>query len=191
MNVFDFDGTIYAGDSTADFTLYCLARQPRILLALPQWARGLASALNALRTDRAARDMTALKERLYAYLPLVRDMPGTLDRFWSTHGRKLYPWYLEMKRPDDVIISAGPRFLLEPVCRELGVSLIASEVEPSTGRCSSRNCRGSVKAERFMETYPGAVIDAFYSDSMSDLPMARLAQRAYLARYGRVRDWPL
>lgn len=31
MNVYDFDKTIYAGDSTIDFYLFCLKRQPAIL----------------------------------------------------------------------------------------------------------------------------------------------------------------
>jgi phosphoserine phosphatase len=190
VNVFDFDGTIYSGDSTLDFTLYCLARQPRILRALPRWSRALISALDMLRDDPVSRDATRCKEHLYAYLPLVRDMPGTLERFWSGHARKLREWYLEMKRPDDIIISAGPRFLLQPVCDKLRVSLIASDVDPATGRCVSRVCRGWVKAERFNAEYPGADIDSFYSDSGSDLPMAKLARRAYMVRGKRVMDWP-
>ncbi len=31
MNVYDFDGTIYSGDSTIDFYLFCLRKQPEIL----------------------------------------------------------------------------------------------------------------------------------------------------------------
>ena len=30
MNVFDFDGTIYNGDSSKDFFFYCLKRYPKI-----------------------------------------------------------------------------------------------------------------------------------------------------------------
>ena len=31
MNVYDFDGTVYAGDSTVDFYFFCLRKQPGIL----------------------------------------------------------------------------------------------------------------------------------------------------------------
>ena len=35
MNVYDFDGTIYDGDSTLDFWYFCLKKHPQILLYLP------------------------------------------------------------------------------------------------------------------------------------------------------------
>ena len=40
IDVYDFDGTIYDGDSTVDFTRFCLRRHPGVLAGLPQfWAR--------------------------------------------------------------------------------------------------------------------------------------------------------
>jgi len=35
MNVYDFDGTIYNGDSTVDFFLFALKRKPSLLLNVP------------------------------------------------------------------------------------------------------------------------------------------------------------
>ena len=35
MNVYDFDKTIYYGDSTADFYLFCLKRHKKILTLAP------------------------------------------------------------------------------------------------------------------------------------------------------------
>ena len=35
MNVYDFDKTIYDGDSTIDFYFYCLKKHPKIILCLP------------------------------------------------------------------------------------------------------------------------------------------------------------
>ncbi|GHU75140.1 haloacid dehalogenase [Clostridia bacterium] len=189
MNVYDFDGTIYAGDSTLDFTLHCILRQPWMLRALPDWARALAIAFNESRISPHAWDKTACKEHFYAYLPLLRNLPQTLGQFWSTHERKLYGWYLNQKRDDDIIISASPRFLLQPICDKLGLTLIASEVDPATGRCTHANCHGPVKVECFRAVNPDALVDAFYSDSTSDLPMARLARRAYFVHSGIITDW--
>ena len=39
MNVYDFDGTIYQGDSSVDFYVYCLKRRPRLFLELPRFFR--------------------------------------------------------------------------------------------------------------------------------------------------------
>ena len=35
MNVYDFDGTLYDGDSTMDLYRYCLLRRPYIVFCLP------------------------------------------------------------------------------------------------------------------------------------------------------------
>ena len=34
IDVYDFDGTIYDGDSTVDFTRFCLRRHPAVLAGL-------------------------------------------------------------------------------------------------------------------------------------------------------------
>ena len=36
IDVYDFDGTIYDGDSTVDFTLFCLRRHPGVIAGLPR-----------------------------------------------------------------------------------------------------------------------------------------------------------
>ena len=182
MNVYDFDGTIYKGDSSIDFYKHCLRRSPRLLLLTP---------LQLLRVLAAlpSRDKTTIKQALFIYLPRVPDVYGEVGRFWQTRGSMIHTWYLTQKQPDDVIISASPRFLLAPICMKLGVTLIASEVDPTTGRFMSRNCSGQNKPKRFREVFKDATVDCFYSDSRNDLPMARMARKAYMVKRGRVREW--
>ena len=62
----------------------------------------------------------------------------------------------------------------------LGIELIASPMDKHTAKMHGKNCFGEEKVRRFYEAHPGAVTEAFYSDSLSDAPMARIAQRAYL-----------
>lgn len=38
MNVYDFDGTIYDGDSSVDFFLYALKRMPSLIRYAPRQA---------------------------------------------------------------------------------------------------------------------------------------------------------
>ena len=38
IDVYDFDGTIYDGDSTVDFTRFCLRRHPAVLAGLKRAA---------------------------------------------------------------------------------------------------------------------------------------------------------
>ena len=35
IDVYDFDGTIYDGDSTVDFVFFCLRRHPNVIAGLP------------------------------------------------------------------------------------------------------------------------------------------------------------
>ena len=99
-------------------------------------------------------------------------------------------WYQAQRREDDVIVSASPEFLLAPIAAQLGARLIASRVDPFTGQYDGENCHGAEKVRRFQAEFGAAQPDAFYSDSLSDAPMARLATRAYLVRGERVLPWP-
>lgn len=182
MNTYDFDKTIFPKDSTATFYLWSLRRCPRALLSLPRTL--YAFVLMALRL----RSKTRCKEIFYGFLRyLPEDMP---ERFWREHINMVYPWYLAQKRDDDVVISAGPEFLLRPVAEELGFALIASRVDSRTGKTDGLNCHGEEKVRRFREKYGDVTPERFYSDSLSDTPMARVAREAFMIRHGAITPWP-
>ncbi len=183
MNVYDFDGTIYEGDSTADFFRFSLRRHPGCLLTLPLTAvKGAGYALKIVDRD-------GLKTSLYRFLRHIPDIDEELELFWDLHEKNLMSWYLERKREDDLIISASPQFLLEPVCRRLGVRLIASPVDKLSGELLGPNNHGDRKTKRLREQFPEAVIDEFYSDSRIDAPLAGLAGKAFLAVHGVISPW--
>lgn len=100
------------------------------------------------------------------------------------------PWYLERKKPDDVIISASPDFIVRPACERLGIGhLIATTVDPHTGEFLSENNRGEEKVRRFKAEFGNAPIEHFYSDSLSDAPMARLAAHSFFVRGELLYPW--
>lgn len=184
INVYDFDKTLLPYDSTEAFFLWCLRRYPRAGL------RG-AAALPLLPLQAVgARSKTEVKEALYRFLPALPDARAEAETFWAARLSDVRPWYLQRRRPDDVVISASPEFLLRPAAEALGFCLIASRVDPNTGRACGRNNDGAEKVRRFRLEYPDAAVAEFYSDSRHDAPMARLAQRAFLIRHGEPRPWP-
>ena len=187
MNVYDFDKTIFYPDSTACFYRYCLRRIPGTLL--PTLPKALAAGLCYRAGKTAARE---LKQLLFAFLPKLSaaELDALVSDFWREDERRIGAWYLMQKRPDDLIISASPRFLLSPICAKLGVSLIATEMDPRTGIISGENCHDYEKPRRFYAEYPGAKVDCFYSDSLTDSPMAALAERAFLVNKHRLSPWP-
>jgi len=180
MNVYDFDNTIFRGDSTARFFGFCLRRYPRIARRLPVVSTA------ALLLLIGKTDKTGFKSRLFGFLQDIPDIEAEVAAFWSNNAGRIKPWYLARKRPDDLIISAGPEFLLRPVCPRL----IASRVDPKTGAYSGKNCDGEEKLRRYRAEFGDAAIDEFYSDSLSDAPLARIAARAYLVRGDQVLPWP-
>ena len=54
IDVYDFDGTIYDGDSTVDLVLFCLRRHPALLTGLPGMLPRLVGALTGGLTATAA-----------------------------------------------------------------------------------------------------------------------------------------
>lgn len=183
MNVYDFDKTIYDGDSTADFIFFCIKRHPKTLLNLPLTAWSYLLYITGIYSK------TRFKENMYRFLVYISDIDGELEKFWSVHKKKIKKWYFEQKREDDLIISASPEFLLKPVCRELKVLLIASVVDKKNGKYTGENCHGAEKVRRMYERIPNPRVEEFYSDSLSDTPLAEEAERAFLVNGNKRVPW--
>ncbi len=185
MNVYDFDKTIFYPDSSFCFVKFCLRHYPRaVLQALPA-----AAVVGAEKLLQKA-DTKELKEKIFSFLPWLDDVERIVEEFWREHRKNLSRWYLEQKRPDDLVISASPEFLLGPICDELGVRLICTRMDPYTGRIHGLNCRDEEKVRRFRLEYPEGTIENFYSDSMADAPLAALAEHAFLVKDGKCGPWP-
>ncbi|MCH5186708.1 MAG: HAD-IB family phosphatase [Oscillospiraceae bacterium] len=184
MNVYDFDDTIYNGDSSVDFYKFCLRRHPSVLCCAPAQA----GAYIRFRAGRYTR--TEMKQIIYGYLRYVDNIDSEIRLFWNIHKKNLKEWYMKDKRrEDDLIISASPEFLLAPVFKEIGVEMMGSKLDKYTGIYSGENCYGEEKPKRFYEKYPAGVIDEFYSDSYSDLPLAKLARKAFMVKGNRITEW--
>ena len=185
MNVYDFDGTIYDGDSSRDFYLFCLKRY-KLYKTIPNTLWNLA--LLALHL----REKTPAKQGVYSYYKYIPDVDDALEQFWKKNAGKLKEWYTKGKmRDDDVIISASPEFQLRPICDKLGVKLLASRVDCHTGGYTGLNCDGKEKVRRFYEAFPGGKIDSFYSDSKKDTPIAHLAGSAFMVSGDKIEAWTL
>ena len=184
MNCYDFDKTIYNGDSTKDFYLFCLKRHKGIMKTFP----GLIKAFTKFYVLKKG-NKTDFKEKMYRFLPYI-NIEKDLPEFWASHKNNIKDWYYKTQREDDVIISASPEFLLEPICKELGIKyLMASKVDKKTGKYEGINCHGKEKVRRFYEMFPNGKIDDFYSDSYSDSPLAEISKKAFLVKGDELKDW--
>lgn len=182
INGYDFDGTIYDGDSSVDFTLYCIKRKPSILKKIPIQLKGIV--LYKLKI----KDKDYMKENLFSYLSLIDNIDEYIDDFWNSHYKKIKDWYIKQKKSTDVIISASPEFLLKPLEKKLKVGkVIATKVNKKTGKFESKNCHDYEKINRFEKEYKKNTINEFYSDSIkADKAMLDYAKTGYIVNKNEI-----
>ena len=184
MNVYDFDKTIYDGDSTLDFYLFVLKKKPELIKYLPVQVLGFIKYLFGMCTK------LEFKEKFYFFLNGIDYIDNLIEVFWDEKQLKIKEWYLKSKKDSDLIISASPTFLLEPICKRVGIKhLIASEVNKKTGVCEGENCYGEEKVIRLKKEFKDSVIDQFYSDSLSDAPLSLLADKRFIVSGNKIIKW--
>ena len=184
MNVYDFDKTIYAGDSTLDFYFFSLKKSPMLIRFLPIQIIGFIKYMFGMYSK------LQFKEKFYSFLKGIKDVDSMVELFWNENQDKIKDWYLKSKEESDVIISASPEFLLNTICRRIGIKhLIASEVNKNTGICEGENCYGEEKVLRFKKYFEKGEIKKFYSDSLSDAPISLMASERYIVSGNNILPW--
>lgn len=183
MNVYDFDNTIFKGDSTFKFYIFSLKKHPATIKYLPKLFGAFVKFYIFKKGTK-----TDFKEKMFSFVKYSTQQD--INEFWNKNKIRIKKWYLEQQKNDDVIISASPYFLLKPICDELDIKyLIASNVSKDTGKYNGINCHGTEKVRRFREKFQNKNIDSFYSDSKSDTPLAEIANQAFIVKGDKILPW--
>lgn len=186
MNVYDFDGTIYYANCIVNFFIWCANRQIKLwfTFAPKMVIKVILYKLGKLPFYRFIRD-------LFKYLSLIDDFDKKIEMFWDKHEKRISRWYLDQKRPDDLIISASPSCIIEPIAKRLGVQFMATEFDIETN-VFLNNFMFSKEKSRYLIDHGFPYVENFYSDSLSDTPLALCAEKAHLVkkRAQVVVDWP-
>ena len=173
-DLYDFDKTVFNGESGSEFWLFCLKRHPRIIKYLPKQLKGLLGhfVFHSISKKKS-------KELIYSYLPSI-DAEKEAELFWDKNIGRINKWF----RPDghdvpSVVCSASPVFQIKPVCDRLGVTLvIATEMDPKTGLISGENCKGEEKVKRLAKEASEYEFRDVYTDNLvSDCPILNLSNR--------------
>lgn len=176
MNSYDFDDTIYRGNSFRHFFFFCMVRLPYLVLFLPVIL--VAVLLRAVRILDKNKYLT-LMGRFVVFVPNVDKF---VVAFWDKKMSNIKQWYLAQQKEDDVIVSASPAYLVDEACRRLGVACIATKTNVRTGGIDGVHCYGEQKVVRFTSQHPDVVPIAYYSDSWSDKPMFDFCNVGYLVK---------
>ncbi len=185
MNVYDFDSTIFYPDSSMCFVLYAMKKHPSVFLNIFKVIPA------AVRYGRKKISVEQLKETLYGFLPRIKDIDALTDSFVEEYSDHIQKWYLERQKDDDVIISGSPEFYVGKFGKKFGFEVISTRMDKHTGKIEGNNCTKEEKIRRLMEAHPGAAVENFYSDSLKDTPMARIAEKAYMVKKDRITEWYL
>lgn len=185
MNVFDFDNTIYDGESTLDMFFFYIVRKPWLI-------KHLGTVLKAFA--RYKKGDVSLPEVIERYIPMVEkdalrvfDFENDPQIFWDKHEKKIKPLYNELRSDDDLIITASPDFSMEEICRRLGIRRwLTSRVDKQNGKILFANIREN-KIKAYEEAYGDTPIDNFYTDSPeNDAWLIEKAAHAFVVKKNKV-----
>lgn len=185
MNVYDFDNTIYDGESTVDFFLMCMRRHPSLIRLLP------IIIIKLIRYKSCKADIEEIRAFAEKYAcKLIKTIGNTdqeVKRFWDKNMKKVKAYYIKQRKNDDLIVSAAPELILSEFSRRMGgIKYICSEIDMSTGKIG-RICFGENKKEILTKEYPNISIDRFFTDSMNDRAVINMAKKAYLVKRSKIR----
>ena len=186
MNVYDFDNTIYDGESTFDFYLFCVKHHPRAIKFIFVVTWNLIKYKLCLISEEKLMDLA--EKYVCSFLKCCPDAEELVCDFWKSHIGKIKSFYTEFRQNDDVIVSASFGFLIRPILSKLNVkNILCSEIDFSNGKIKCL-CYRKNKVNLFKENYePEDVLDVF-TDSKNDEALMSLANRdVYIVRKNKIR----
>lgn len=184
--VYDFDGTIYDGDSTFDFLKFLINKKKSILFHLPKMC------LYFIKYKLKLIKKETMKECFFEIFTKFKNIDELVNEFWNKNEFKLKHFFTKKKSHKyDIIASASPYFLLAPIANKYKVEcLFASPVDMHTGKYNGKNCHGVEKVRLINKKYKDSIIEEMYSDdAIADKPLLDLANKSYIVKKNKIIDY--
>lgn len=178
MNIYDFDDTIFDGDSSVRFIKYSFKKYPFKVL----WCiiKGIKECIKYLFKKS---NIGLIKSELFSFVKKINNLDEYMEDYVLSHQKYIKNFYLEQRKDDDVVISASFLFIVKPFCDKLGIkTVIATNYDTVKGKIVGKNCKGKEKIVRFKEVFKEYNVEEAYSDSLSDIPMFEIAKKAYIVK---------
>lgn len=183
FTVYDFDGTIYDGDSTFDFIKYLIKRKKSTILHIPKMC------LYLIKYKLKLIKKETMKECFFEIFNKFDNIDKLVNDFWNKNDYKLKDFFTKKKNHNnDIIASASPYFLLEPIANKYKIEcLFASPVDKNTGKYDGINCHGVEKVRLINNKYKGSIIEEMYSDDANaDKPLLDLAKKSFIVKKNEI-----
>ncbi len=178
FDLYDFDGTIYDGDSGIDFIKYSIKHHKGTFKCL------LGAIGTVILFFLKLRTKEEMKNKIFRFVKDIDNIDEYVKGFWEEHEHQIKAFWIEKKdHSKDIIISASCRFWLQPIADKYKVyDLFATDIDMKTGKIIGNNCHGKEKVKLFYDKYPKATIMKMYTDSVNDLPLIEEAKEGILVK---------
>ena len=187
LSVYDFDKTIYNGETLNDFYRFYLIKKPwKIYTVIFQLWYFLLYVLKIINLEK-------LKENFLRFLngENTGELKKLIREFWKKKESKINLWVkdeiLKNKKETEILvaISASPTFLIIDRLRLMGFDVVIGtdflfESTKFHSHITSKNCKNYEKVKRLDKWAEDNNIQYdivnFYSDSIADKPLFDLAE---------------
>ena len=176
MNLYDFDKTIFNGECSLKLYMFVLSRHPKLW-----WHPFKAGFYGVLRGFRIV-NLTTFKQKFLTFMSHLKNPEKEIELFWDKEQGKVFDWYFKQKKPDDVICSASPLYIIKPLLSRINptATLVCSNIDLYTSKIENGevNCKGAEKVRRLTELGLTSFENG-YSDSTADVPMLKLCKNKF------------
>ena len=184
VNVYDFDNTIYDGETLIDYIMYYIKHDPKIWKYVPKLL---------LIAFKDKFHLFTVEEAIEAYAFFLEGYYSKLDNpaenivdFWDKNENRIKPWYAKVQKESDIIVSGTLDFILEEIANRIGFkNYVGSSIDESTGKFK-RLCFLDNKVRYFRELFPDAEIENFYTDSMNDKAMMDISEHVFIVKKDKI-----
>lgn len=180
INLYDFDGTIYDGNSSVDFFVFCLLRNPRIT------KHAVRNLSDVCKISLRLLNLEDSNGEYCSFLSELNDLDSLVELFWDKNQGKVQKWYLNQKEESDIVITGSPEFIIKPICEKLHISGIGTLVDIETGKITDL-CYKKNKLKRLEPILSNQQVNAFYTDDVeADCHLFPIANHVYKVKRGKV-----
>ena len=86
-NLYDFDGTIYNGNSSIDFFIFCLFQNTNLVKYIPKNLSDL------IRVKTKLLELSKFQNDYCQFLTEIENIDSLILNFWKYNNRKIKSWY--------------------------------------------------------------------------------------------------
>ena len=199
--VYDFDKTIYGGETGTDFLIFYMKKKP-----LKVFLFGISFVKDILLFLFKKIKLKELKGSYFKFLSdeSTDEVEKLANEFWEKRASKVYGWVpneiIENKKETDyvIVISASPLFLIDSFVKKLGFTHAFGTIMETEVRNGEKYYLPKVVGENCKNVEKVKVINRwakeegikykiikFYSDSIMDKPLFDIAEKKYWIKKGK------